>query len=91
MSAEMRMANLEGANLEQARPGANSSSKEPTSQRANLTGANLRGANLTRSQPRKEPTSEADANLEGTNLEDVKVDERVAEQIREFNAKQTRP
>jgi len=31
------------------------------------------------------------ADLEGTNLKDVKMDERVAEQIREFNAKQTRP
>jgi uncharacterized protein YjbI with pentapeptide repeats len=41
-------------------------------------GANLTDANLT------------DANLEGTNLKDVKVDERVAEQIRDFHVKQTR-
>jgi uncharacterized protein YjbI with pentapeptide repeats len=30
------------------------------------------------------------ANLEGTNLKDVKVDQRVAKQIRDFHAKQTR-
>lgn len=46
--------------------------------RANLIDANLTGTNLT------------DANLERTNLKDVKLDERVAEQICDFNARQTR-
>jgi uncharacterized protein YjbI with pentapeptide repeats len=45
---------------------------------ANLTRANLEGADLT------------GANLELTNLKDVKVDERVAEQIGEFKTKQAR-
>lgn len=71
-------ANLEGADLEGADlTGANLTGANLI--RANLTGANLKGANLT------------DANLERTNLKDVKMDERVAEEIREFKAKQTRP
>jgi uncharacterized protein YjbI with pentapeptide repeats len=81
--ADMRNANLAGANLEGANlTGANLTGANLTD--ANLTGANLTGANLTDADLTR-------ANLERTNLEDVEMDERVTEQIREFNAKQTRP
>jgi len=64
--------------------------------RANMNGANLEGANLTGANLRDADLTGAnltganltDANLEGTNLKGVKVDERVAEQIRDFQAKQ---
>src|SRR5215213_9917721 len=86
--ADMHMANLEGANLTDANlTGANLTD-------ASLTDANLRDANLTRANLRDANLTGAnltDANLEGTNLKNVKVDERVAEQIRDFQAKQTRP
>jgi uncharacterized protein YjbI with pentapeptide repeats len=72
--ANMCSANLEGANL----TGANLKGANLTG--ANLTGADLKGANLT-------GANLTGANLEGTNLKDVKVDECVAEQIREFNAR----
>ena len=85
--ANLAGANLEGASLERASltyahltnadlTGADLTNADLTN--ADLTGANLIGADLT------------EANLEGTNLTDVKVDERVAEQIREFKAKQIR-
>jgi uncharacterized protein YjbI with pentapeptide repeats len=77
-NAEMQFAHLVDANLTGADlAGANL--READLRNANLTGADLTGANLT------------GANLEGTNLKNVKVDDRVAEQIRDFHAKQTRP
>jgi len=91
-NADLRMGNLTGANFTGANLtggdlrhadliGANLTDANLTGANlryANLTGANLSGADLT------------DAILEGTNLKDVKMDERVAKQIRDFKAKQTR-
>src|SRR6185369_8129766 len=75
--ADMQETNLMGANLTGARlTGANLIVADLTG--ANLTGADLTGANL------------EGANLEDTNLKDVKMDARVAKQVREFKAKQTR-
>jgi len=75
---DMQGANLEGANLQRAHISRGNLA------RANLTGADLSGANLIGADL-------TGANLEGTNLKDVKMDERVAEQIRDFQAKQTHP
>lgn len=80
--ADLRYADLRGANL-----------READLSRADLAGANLTGANLTDANLTGADLTGADltdADLEGTNLKDVTVDERVAEQIREFKAKQTR-
>ena len=95
--ADMTFANLTGANLSGAKfSGAKLSGANLT--RANLSGANLSGADLTRANFTEADLTEADltgadltgGNLEGTNLKDVKVDERVSEQIGEFHAKQSR-
>ena len=82
--ADMHMANLEGINL----------------RGSNLVRANLRGANLTEADLKGATLTGADlrgANLKGANLidadfgrpnlKDVKVDVRVAEQIRAFKSK----
>jgi len=85
--ADMRWTKLERANFQ----GANLRGADLTSanlQEANLTQANLTDANLSRANLQGADLS--GANLEGTNLEGVKADERVAEQIREFKAKQNR-
>jgi len=61
--------------------------------KANLEGADLEGANLAGADLTAADLTGANlegANLEGTILKDVTVDERVAKQIREFNAKQNR-
>jgi uncharacterized protein YjbI with pentapeptide repeats len=105
--ANLARANLTGANLTGANlTGANLTDANLTRANlsecvtvTNLTGVNLKGANLTGANLTGADLTEANltgatlksANLEGTNLKDVKVDQRVAEQIREFNAKQTRP
>lgn len=87
MEAYMYEVNLEGANLRDANlEGANLTKANLT--KANLTGANLTDANLTGAN--LTDANLTDANLEGTNLKDVKVDKRVAGQIREFKARQTR-
>jgi uncharacterized protein YjbI with pentapeptide repeats len=78
---DMRWANLEGANFGEA----DLTRADLTD--ANLTDANLTGANLTEADLRG--ANFTGANLEETNLKDVKMDERVAEQIREIKAKQT--
>jgi uncharacterized protein YjbI with pentapeptide repeats len=75
--ADLTNANLEAADL----TGANFTDANLTN--ANLDGANLDGANLTGADL-------TDANLERANLKNAKVDDRVTEQIREFNDKQTR-
>jgi uncharacterized protein YjbI with pentapeptide repeats len=75
--AQLGGANLAGADLTKANLAG-----------ANLTRANLMGANLTRAN--LEGADLTGANLELTNLKDVKVDERVAEQIGEFKTKQAR-
>jgi uncharacterized protein YjbI with pentapeptide repeats len=95
--ADMRWADLEGANLERA----NLESANLT--HTTLTGANLIGADLTSADLTLADLTAADlteanlteadltaAILEGTTLKDIKTDERVAAQIREFRAKQTR-
>jgi len=85
--ANMHLANLIGANLTGANltgadlEGANLTGVNLT--RANLTGADLTGANLIGANLKG-------ANLTGTNLKGAMVDKQVAEQIREFRAKQTR-
>jgi uncharacterized protein YjbI with pentapeptide repeats len=80
--ADMRNANLTGANLTRA------VLTEADLREANLTGADLTEADLTEADLRG--TNLRRANLEGTNLKDVKMDDRVAAQIRDFQAKQTR-
>jgi len=85
--ADLTQADLTGADLTQA------DLTRANLTQADLTGANLTGANLTRADLTQAHLIGANligANLEGTNLKHVEVDERVAEQIREFNAKQNR-
>jgi uncharacterized protein YjbI with pentapeptide repeats len=87
-SANLTGANLTGANLTDANLAdadlTHANLTDANLRRVDLTGANLTGADLT-------GANLTDANLEDTNLKDVRMDERVAEQIREFYARQTRP
>jgi len=79
--ADLRWSTLSGANLTGANLSGTNLEKADLTE-ANLTDANLEKANLTGADL-------TGANLKGTNLKDVKMDERVAEQIRQFNAKQS--
>ena len=90
--ADLAGANLTGANLTGANlAGANLTRVNFT--RANLTRVNLTGADLTRAYLTGANLTGANltrANLEETILKGVKVDERVAAQIRDFSTSKTR-
>ena len=91
-AADLAGVNLTGANL----MGANLAGANLT--RANLTRANLTRANLTAADLTKAYVAGANltganltgANLEETILKDLKVDERVSAQIRDFSTSKTR-